>query len=241
MHLEDIPTIVIDGAGDLKIEVNGYAGRISSAPDQVIKAVRQLLVPDAKKRVSRRQRPRAPDPPRRISSPFDHTLARNAGGEQSPEALLIAASRQLSWDLRAERVEVFLRLAEKNVFKRIYAEPKPSAGQDSMPLWRVVRLIKKRSYPVTLRELGSRSTRPLYEYLASRNLNLLVPLAKESRLLGWLAFSLEATRETDDLLDDLQVAGQLLSISLAEAFDREAKIMKPRAFMTHFLLLTSVS
>ncbi len=230
VHLEDIPTIVIDGAGDLKIEVNGYAERISSAPDQVIKAVRQLLVPDRRRESPTTPKAESTRSPRRIASPFDHTLARNAGGEQSSEALLIAASRQLSWDLRAERVEVFLRLAEKNVFKRIYAEPKPSAGRDSMPSGEIVRLIKKRSYPVSLRELGSRSTLPLYEYLAARNLNLLVPLAKESRLLGWLAFSLDATRETDDLLDDLQVAGQLLSISLAEAFDREAKHHEAKSF-----------
>ena len=46
---------------------------------------------------------------------------------------------------------------------------------------------------------------------------------KEARLLGWLAFALEASRCTDDLLDDLQVAGHLLTTSVAEAFNREAE------------------
>jgi hypothetical protein len=52
---------------------------------------------------------------------------------------------------------------------------------------------------------------------------LLIPLVKEARLLGWLAFALETSRCTDDLLDDLQVAGHLLTTSVAEAYNREAE------------------
>ena len=99
-------------------------------------------------------------PPRRISSPFDHTLARSAGGEQTPEAILIAAAQQLSWDLRADRVEVFLRTLEKNAFRKVYAEPESNDGTNGTPSPEVVRLIKKRSYPVTLQDLEARSARP---------------------------------------------------------------------------------
>ena len=221
VRLEDVPTFVVDGVGGLKIEVNGYAGRISSSPDQVIKAVRHLLANNGRTNLPTTRKSEASRPPRRVSSPFDHTLARVAGGGQTPEAILVAAARQLSWDLRADRVEVFLRTLDKNVFRKIYAEPEPSNGREGAPSPEVVRLIKKRSHPVILQDLDARAARPLYQYLTSRNLSLLVPLIKGARLLGWLAFALEAARCTDDLLDDLQVAGHLLTTSVAEAFNRE--------------------
>ena len=59
--------------------------------------------------------------------------------------------------------------------------------------------------------------------MTDRKLDVLVPLVKETRLLGWLAFALETERCTDDLLDDLQVIGQLLAISVAAAYDHEAQ------------------
>ena len=223
VRLEDVPTFVVDSVGGLKIEVNGYAGRISSSPDQVVQAVRQLLANNEGTDLRTTRKTGVSRSPRRISSPFDHTLARTAGGGQTPQAILIAAARQLSWDLRADRVEVFLRTVEKNAFRKVYAEPESSGGKDYVPSPEVVRLIKKRSYPVTLPELEARSSRPLYQYLTSRNLNLLIPLVKETRLLGWLAFALEAARCTDDLLDDLQVAGRLLTTNVAEAYNREAE------------------
>jgi hypothetical protein len=223
VRLEDVPTFVVDSVGGLKIEVNGYAGRISSSPDQVVKAVRQLLANNEGTDLRTTRKTKVSRSPRRISSPFDHTLARTAGGGQTPQAILIAAARQLSWDLRADRVEVFLRTVEKNAFRNVYAEPESGGGKNCVPSPEVVRLIKKRSYPVTLQELEARSVRPLNQYLTTRNLNLLVPLVKETRLLGWLAFALEAARCTDDLLDDLQVAGHLLTISVAEAYNREAE------------------
>jgi hypothetical protein len=223
VRLEDVPTFVVDSVGGLKIEVNGYAGRISSSPDQVVKAVRQLLANNEGTDLRTTRKTKVSRSPRRISSPFDHTLARTAGGGQTPQAILIAAARQLSWDLRADRVEVFLRTVEKNAFRNVYAEPESSGGKNCVPSPEVVRLIKKRSYTVTLQELEARSVRPLNQYLTTRNLNLLVPLVKETRLLGWLAFALEAARCTDDLLDDLQVAGHLLTISVAEAYNREAE------------------
>ncbi len=223
VRLEDVPTFVVDSVGGLKIEVNGYAGRISSSPDQVLQAVRQLLANNEGTDLRTTRKTGLSRSPRRISSPFDHTLARTAGGGQTPQAILIAAARQLSWDLRADRAEVFLRTVEKNAFRKVYAEPESSAVGNCAPSPEVVRLIKKRSYPVTLPELEARSTRPLYQYLTSRNLNLLIPLVKETRLLGWLAFALEAARCTDDLLDDLQVAGRLLTTNVAEAYNREAE------------------
>jgi hypothetical protein len=223
VRLEDVPTFVVDSVGGLKIEVNGYAGRISSSPDQVLQAVRQLLANNEGTDLRTTRKTGVSRSPRRISSPFDHTLARTAGGGQTPQAILIAAARQLSWDLRADRAEVFLRTVEKNAFRKVYAEPESSAVGNCAPSPEVVRLIKKRSYPVTLPELEARSTRPLYQYLTSRNLNLLIPLVKETRLLGWLAFALEAARCTDDLLDDLQVAGRLLTTNVAEAYNREAE------------------
>ena len=223
VRLDDVPTFVVDSVGGLKIEVNGYAGRISSSPDQVLKTVRQILADNAKSdlRAPRKTEPRRA--PRRITSPFDHTLARTAGGGQSPQAIMIAAARQLSWDLRADRVEAFVRTVEKNAFRKVYAEPESSNGKNSAPSAEIVRLIKKRCHPVTLQELEARSTRPLHQYLIDRNLNVLVPLVKEARLLGWLAFALEAGQCTDDLLDDLQVAGHLLAVSVADAYDHEAQ------------------
>ncbi len=223
VRLDDVPTFVVDSVGGLKIEVNGYAGRISSSPDQVLKTVRQILADNAKSdlRAPRKTEPRRA--PRRITSPFDHTLARTAGGGQSPQAIMIAAARQLSWDLRADRVEAFVRTVEKNAFRKVYAEPESSNGKNSAPCAEIVRLIKKRCHPVTLQELEARSTRPLHQYLIDRNLNVLVPLVKEARLLGWLAFALEAGQCTDDLLDDLQVAGHLLAVSVADAYDHEAQ------------------
>ncbi len=124
VRLEDVPTLVVDSVGGLKIEVNGYAGRISSSPDQVVKAVRHLLVPrcekgfqDVAKDGDRANRPGEFRVPSTIRSPEPRVE------EQTPEAILIAASRQLSWDLRADRVEVFLRTVEKNAFRKVYAEP----------------------------------------------------------------------------------------------------------------------
>ena len=96
VRLEDVPTFVIDGLGELKIELNGYAGRLSSSPDQVLSAIRQHLVshPPNHLRPLRQSEPKRP--PRRISSPFDYALARAAGDAQTPQAVLIAAARQLS-------------------------------------------------------------------------------------------------------------------------------------------------
>jgi hypothetical protein len=223
VRLDDVPTVVVDESGALKIEVNGYAGRISSVPDQILKAVRQLLSSPGRK-PARAIRHKRPDPaPRRISSPFDHTLARAAGGAQSPQAVLMAAARQLFWDLRATRGEVFLRMVERKGFQKVYAEPETSGGPKVAVSPEVVRLIKKRSFPVTLQELEARPARPLYEYLASRHFNLLIPLLKENRLLGWLSFAVEESRCTHELLDDLQIIGHLLTVSVAEAFDREAR------------------
>lgn len=236
VRLEDVPTFVVDGADGLKIEVNGYAGRLSSSPDQVLKAVRQHLAADGRRDFRPARKTESSRAPRRISSPFDHTLARAAGGGQRPQATLIAAARQLSWDLRADRVEVFLRMVEKNGFRSIYAEPE-SNGRDRAPSAEVIRLIKKRSHPVTTQELEARPALPLYEYLTSRSLNLLLPLVRETRLLGWLAFGLEASRCTDDLLDDLQVAGHLLTTSVAEAFDREAEGQEARNLFDAFSAL----
>ncbi len=242
VRLEDIPTFVVDGVGGLKIEVNGYAGMLSSSPEQVLKTVRHHLIshegsdsrPSSKSEPSRS--------PRRIASPFDHILARAAGGGQTPDATLVAAARQLSWDLRADRVEVFLCMMEKNRFRRIYAEPKTYAepkfnGRDCAPSAEVIRLIKKRSHPVTIGELETRASHPLYQDLSSRNLNLLLPLTREARLLGWLAFGLEASRCTDDLLDDLQVAGHLLTTSVAEAFNKESESRKASNLFDAFAAL----
>jgi hypothetical protein len=150
VRLDDVPTVVIDGSEALKIEVNGYAGRISSSPDQVLKTVQQLLS-TSRPKPSRTISGKASHPtPRRISSPFDHTLARAAGGAQTPQAVLMAAARQLFWDLRATRGEVFLRMVEKNGFQKVYAEPEARTTANSAISPEVVRLIKKRSFPVTL-------------------------------------------------------------------------------------------
>lgn len=223
VRLDDVPTVVVDGAGALKIEVNGYAGRISSSPDQILKTVQQLLSTPKKKQSRATQSRGSNSAPRRISSPFDHTLARAAGGAQTPQAVLMAAARQLFWDLRATRGEVFLRMVEKNGFQKVYAEPEARRAANSAMSPEVVRLIKKRSFPVTLQELEARPARPLYDYLASRHLNLLIPLMKEARLLGWLAFAVEESRCTNELLDDLQIVGHLLTTSVAEAFDRQLR------------------
>ena len=228
VRLEDVPTFVVDGLGESKIELNGYAGRLSSSPDQVLNAVRQHLVSHAKDNFppTRRHEPRRET--RRISSPFDHTLARAAGDVQTPQAVLIAAARQLCWDLRADRVEVFLRIVEKNAFRRIYMEPetyaeRKSRGRECAPSQEVIRLIKKRAHPLTTQELENRASLPLFNYLVNRNCNLLLPMVKEARLLGWLAFGVDAARCTDDLLDDLQVAGYLLTTNVAAAFERDSQ------------------
>jgi PAS domain-containing protein len=238
-RLEHVPTFVVDAFGDMKIEVNGYAGRLSSSPDQVAKAVRQHFVTRERAESRPRRRITPSRPPRRISSPFDHTLARAAGGNQTPEAVLNAAVRQLAWDLRADRVEAFLRLADNNGFRNVCTKP-DSAGVENRPASsEVIRFIKKRCYPMTADELESRAARPLYHYLTSRNLNLIIPLTKDSCLLGWLAFNLEASRCTDELLDDLQVVGHLLAISVSEAHKREVELHEAKSLRNAFSALRS--
>jgi hypothetical protein len=239
VRLDDVPTFVVDGVGDMKIEVNGYAGRLSPSPDQLIKAVRQQLA--SSERIDFRPTTKTTPnrPPRRISSPFDHTLARAAGGNQTPQAVLIAAVRQLSWDLRADRVEAYLRRVDKNDFRMVCAEPDTKGTQIAPPSREVVRLIKKRSYPMTTDELEGRSARHLHHYLRNRNLNLIVPLAKDSCLLGWLAFGLDASRCTDDLLDDLQIVGHLLAGSVAEAQNREVERHEAQSLQDAFAALRS--
>jgi len=116
VQLDDVPTVVVDGSGALKIEVNGYAGRVSSSPDQVLKTVQRLLSTQKGSEAAANRKSAQRSSPRRISSPFDHTLARASGGAQGPQAVLMAAARQLFWDLRADRGEVFLRMIEKNGF-----------------------------------------------------------------------------------------------------------------------------
>jgi hypothetical protein len=219
-RLEDVPTFVVDNSGSLKIELNGYAGRVSFSPEQVLGAVRQFLAVNGRRnfgmtRGERRQTPR------KISTPFNHILARTAGGGQTAQSILIASARQLSSDLRADCAEVFQHVAETNTFRRIYAEPETDRAKNSGPSPEIIRLIKKRLYPTTPDDLESRSFYPLHCYLTKKRLNLLVPLVKDTRLLGWMAFRLEAARCTDDLLDDIQVAGHLLSTSLAEALRHE--------------------
>ena len=219
-RLEDVPTFVVDSSGSLKIEPNGYAGRVSTSPEQVLGAVRQFLAAN-EKRTSANIRRETPRTSRKISTPFNHVLARSAGVGQSPQAILIASARQLASDLRAERVEVFQHMTETNTYQRIYRVPEICIAQHAGPSPEVIRLIKRRLYPTTPDDLQSRSFGPLNRYLANTGLNLLVPLARETRLLGWIAFRLETGRCTDDLLDDLQVAAHLLATSLAEAQQRE--------------------
>jgi hypothetical protein len=226
VRLEDVPTFVIDGLGESKIELNGYAGRLSSSPDQVLSAIRQHLVSHPSNQLPPSRQCEQKRQPRRISSPFDYALARAAGDAQTPQAVLIAAARQLSWDLRADRVEVFRRMVEKNAFRCIYAEPQTyaepkSSGRECAPSLEVIRLIKKRAYPLTIQELETRASLPLFNYLTHRNCNLLLPLVREARLLGWLAFGVEPSRCTDEMLDDLQVAGHLLTTNVAAAFERD--------------------
>ena len=228
VRLEDVPTFVIDGLGRRKIELNGYAGRLSASPDQILKAVRQQLLAQPPNNLRSLHLSGRKPQTRRISSPFDYALARAAGDAQTPQAVLIAAARQLCWDLRADRVEVFLRMIEKNAFERVYAEPQTYAEpkshrRESTPTLEVIRLIKKRSYPLTIQELETRASLPLFNYLANRNCNLLLPLVREARLLGWLAFGVEASRCSDDILDDLQVAGHLLTTNVAAAFERDSR------------------
>lgn len=242
VRLEDIPTFMVDGVGGLKIELNGYAGMLSSSPEQVLNAVRRHLISHTGNDLRSAPKSEPSRAPRRIASPFDHTLARAAGGGQTPQSTLIAAARQLSWDLRADRVEVFLGTMEKGGFRRIYAEPKTYAeptfnGKGCAPSVEVIRLIKKRSHPVSLGELEARASLPLYRFLSSRNLNLLLPLTRDGRLLGWLAFGVEASRCTDDLLDDLQVAGHLLTTSVAEAFNKECQNQKTNNLFDAFAAL----
>ncbi|HEY5706655.1 MAG TPA: hypothetical protein VIS96_13890 [Terrimicrobiaceae bacterium] len=226
-RLEDVPVFVVDSSGSLKIELNGYAGRVSSSPDQMLGAVRQFLAANGKRNV-RMPQSETRRTPRKLSTPFNQILARTAGEGQSPQALLIASARQLSSDLRAERVEVFLHMAETNAFQKIYSAPETDRAKDPGPSPEVIRLIKRRLYPTTPDDLESRLFSPLHRYLTSKRLNLLVPLVKETRLLGWMAFRLEAALCTDDLLDDIQVAGHLLSISLADAwrFDDQSRDAK---------------
>ena len=224
VQLDDVPTVVIDGSGALNIEVNGYAGRISSSPDQVVKTVQHLLSTRKRSQVAAIRKSARVASPRRISSPFDHTLARVSGGAQSPQAVLMAAARQLFWDLRADRGEVFLRMLEKKGFFKVYAEPEVDSGTKSAISSEVIRLIKKRLFPVTLHELEDRSAKPLHDYMARRHLNLLIPLVRETRLLGWMAFAVEDSRCTNEVLDDLQIVGHLLTTSVAEAFDRELSL-----------------
>ena len=226
VQLDDVPTVVVDGSGALKIEVNGYAGRISSSPDQVLKTVQHLLSTRKRSEAAAIRKSARRSSPRRISSPFDHTLARASGGAQSPQAVLMAAARQLFWDLRADRGEVFLRMVEKNGFHKVYAEPEVNNGMKSAISSEVIRLIKKRSFPVTLHELEARPARPLHDYLARRHLNLLIPLVRETRLLGWMAFAVDDSRCTSEMLDDLQIVGHLLTTSVAEAFDRELSLIQ---------------
>jgi hypothetical protein len=226
VQLDDVPAIVVDSSGALKVEVNGYAGRISSSPDQVLQMVQHLLSTRKTRETPARRRTSVRSAPRRISSPFDHTLARVSGGAQSPQAVLMAAARQLFWDLRADRGEVFLRMLEKNGFYKVYAEPEASSGTRSTISAEAIRLIKKRCFPVVLHDLETRAARPLRDYLASRHLNLLIPLVRETRLLGWMAFAVEDSRCTSEVLDDLQIVGHLLTTSVADAFDRELSLIQ---------------
>jgi hypothetical protein len=237
VQLDDVPTVVVDGSGALKIGVNGYAGRISSSPDQVVKTVQHLLSTQKRSEAAAIRKGARGSSPRRISSPFDHTLARVSGGAQSPQAVLMAAARQLFWDLRADRGEVFLRMVEKKGFYKVYAEPEIDNGTKSAISSEVVRLIKKRSFPVTLHELEARPARPLHDYLARRHLNLLIPLVRETRLLGWMAFAVEDSRCTSEMLDDLQIVGHLLTTTVAEAFDRELSLIQADGLAEAFATL----
>ena len=219
--IEGVPTFVVDNSGGRKIHANGFAGKVSSAPEQVLKTVRQLLAANAKKNQQLAPRKEAARSPRRLTSPFDQTLARTTGVGQTPRAILMAATRQLAWDLRAERIDAFLHVSETGTYQMVHAEPEMAQVRNGTPSSEIVRLIKKRFYPATLAEMESRAFRSLHHYLTGRKMNVLVPLVQESHLLGWLTLNLDAARCTDDFLDDLQVAAHLLTISVAEAYRRE--------------------
>lgn len=219
--IEGVPTFVVDNSGGRRIKANGFAGKVSSAPEHVLKTVRQLLAANEITNLPVVPKKEAARSPRRLTSPFNHTLARTTGVGQTPKAILMAAVQQLSWDLRAERTEAFLHTPETDTYQMVYAEPETPGVRGVGPSPEIIRLIKKRFYPTTLSEMESRAFCSLRHYLAGRKMNVLVPLAQESLMLGWLSLNLDAARCTDDFLDDLQVAAHLLTISLAEAYRRE--------------------
>jgi hypothetical protein len=222
--IEGVPTFVVDSSGGRKIKANGFAGKVSSAPEQVLKTVRQLLATNAKKNLPLApiHKKEAARSSRKLTSPFNHTLARTTGVGQSSKAILMAAAQQLSWDLRAERTEAFLLAPETDqtdAYELVYGDAEAQGDGDPAP--EIVRLIKKRFYPATLGDMESRAYSSLRHYLAARKMNVVVPLVQEAHLLGWVSLNLDAGRCTDDFLDDLQVAAHLLTMSVADAYRRE--------------------
>jgi hypothetical protein len=232
--------VVVESLGGPKGEIGRYRRTISFVPDRLQRRGIKSLV-DRKEKGSPCNTKGEGEP---VSNPgslrpnttrpseeemFDHflmrirgsKLVRSASSEQTPQALPIAAARQLCWDLRAKRGEFFVRTLDGCTFQKIYEDP--DGGSHGPPPLEVVRLIRERTFPHTLQELEAHSVRPLYQYLKSRNLNLLIPLVKKSRLLGWLAFALDPIRCTDDLLDGLQVAGYLLATSISDTYPLEAE------------------
>ena len=220
-RLEDVPTFVVDSSGSLKIEPNGYAGRVSTSPEQVLGAVRQFLAANEKRTSANIRRETPQDFPqdfdalqpcacevgrrRPVAASDSHRLGPAVGLGSSGGACrsLPAHDRDeyLSEDLQGAGD---LHRPACGSFSRSYPADQESGCT-----------------PTTPDDLQSRSFGPLNRYLANTGLNLLVPLARETRLLGWIAFRLETGRCTDDLLDDLQVAAHLLATSLAEAQQRE--------------------
>jgi hypothetical protein len=142
--IEGVPTFVVDHSNGRKIKANGFAGKVSSSPEQVLKTVRQLLASNAKKNLQIAPKKEAARPPKRLTSAFDQTLARTTGIGQTPRAILMAAARQLSWDLRAERTEAFLQVTGTGAYQMVHAEPEAHGVKEGAPSPEIIRLISIR-------------------------------------------------------------------------------------------------
>jgi len=219
-RLHDVPTLVVDDAAGCRIEANGFAGQVPAKLHKISSAVRELLPQATRDRRELKVSPATTPVRARLTSRLDQTLARSGGSGQSAEAILLSAAKHLEWELRADRAEAHLLPKEDGESREIFCSPLIHEEDPVSCGSKIVALIKGRTFPSTLGDLNARRYRPLADYLASRQLNLIIPLAREDRLFGWMAFFLEPEMMTEDFLDDLQIAAHLLTLSLNDAAQR---------------------
>ena len=128
----------------------------------------------------------------------------------------------------------FSAVVEKNAFRKDLCGTGILRANDCAPSPEVVRLIKKRSYPVTLRRAGSPFGSPAPSVSDEPESKFDCSLGEGDSLARLAGLSLWKRRDARMiLLDDLQIAGHLLTTSVAEAYKRETESQEAKACTTH--------